>query len=105
MKARVFSKLCNFFETSRHNGPVGVLNPCVLYDNFSPMKIPRKLLLFRVAALAAGLTVGLLLAEGLTRVFHPKPPIALRYFDLEEEERGLFCRYSPQLGWEGIPGA
>src|SRR5512138_1177939 len=62
--------------------------------------IGRKLALFSCATL---LSLGA--AEGLARLAHPAAIFDMRVPRFLESERAKFCRYSPMLGWEGLPNA
>ena len=66
---------------------------------------PRKRSGFRFLLLAASIAVSLTIAEIIVRLVFPSAGLRVRIARYLESERGKFCRYSPTLGWEGIPNA
>src|SRR5574342_382569 len=61
--------------------------------------------LFRFLLLAASIGLALIIAEIIVRLLFPSAGLRVRIASYLESERGKFCRYSPTLGWEGIPNA
>ena len=61
--------------------------------------------LFRFLLLAASIGLSLTIAEIIVRLLFPSAGLRVRIARDLESERGKFCRYSPTLGWEGIPNA
>src|ERR1051326_1711974 len=49
--------------------------------------------------------MSLTIAEVIVRLVFPSAGLRVRIARYLESERGKFCRYSPTLGWEGIPNA